>query len=137
MPQLDYIIIFPQIFWFFLILLIFYILILHFFLPKFLYSIKLRKEVILFNSNLILKFSKKNKLDSLNIINILKLNLKEIQNSVYLNNSRLNLFFSKQVRLCPSILDLKLINLVYNNILFCNNQLLNNIKIYPCILNLK
>nr|YP_004062234.1 hypothetical protein PPUL_31 [Plocamiocolax pulvinata]ADR03250.1 hypothetical protein PPUL_31 [Plocamiocolax pulvinata] len=46
MPQLDYTIIFSQIFWLFFIFLFLYTIILHFFLPVFLKSIKIRKELI-------------------------------------------------------------------------------------------
>nr|YP_010316743.1 ATP synthase F0 subunit 8 [Batrachospermum sp.]UNB13396.1 ATP synthase F0 subunit 8 [Batrachospermum sp.] len=51
MPQLDRIIVFTQIFWLFFVFLFLYIVLTHFFLPKFLQSFKTRNLIIEHNSN--------------------------------------------------------------------------------------
>ena len=51
MPQLDRIIIFTQIFWLFLVFTSLYIILIYFFFPTFLRSLKARNLVIEFNNN--------------------------------------------------------------------------------------
>ena len=51
MPQLDRIIIFTQIFWLFLVFTSLYIILIYFFFPTFLQSLKARNLVIEFNNN--------------------------------------------------------------------------------------
>ena len=51
MPQLDRIIIFTQIFWLFLVFTSLYIILIYFFFPTFLRSLKARDLVIEFNNN--------------------------------------------------------------------------------------
>lgn len=46
MPQLDSLIVFPQMFWFFITFGVFYFLIIHYFSPNLLISLRLRKHVI-------------------------------------------------------------------------------------------
>jgi len=137
MPQLDRIIVFPQIFWLFLILIIFYSFLIHVFLPKFLISLKLRKEIINYNSNLL----KKKKIDFIEeekkILSIMINNIKQVQNCFYINNSQLNNFLKKFIIVNPVILNKKCINMITNNILFCNKSILNHIKLYPSLLNFK
>lgn len=49
MPQLDFTIVFSQIFWLFAVFFTFYTTLVHFFLPKFLMSIKSRKQIVELN----------------------------------------------------------------------------------------
>jgi hypothetical protein len=51
MPQLDRIIVFTQIFWLFLVFTSLYIILIYFFFPTFLRSLKARNLVIEFNNN--------------------------------------------------------------------------------------
>lgn len=75
MPQLDIIIIFPQIFWFFFFFIIFYSILIHYILPKILLLLKSRKVIIIKNTEETLtrteKAIKKNKLVTQFIINSL------------------------------------------------------------------
>lgn len=137
MPQLDIIIIFPQIFWFFLIFLIFYILLIHFFLPKFLGSLKARKQLIEKNSSLISNILTKIQYEHTLIIKKLNIDLKNIKNSLYLDPNKIQLVFLNYKFINPSQVNTQIIKILHKNILFCNKQVLKNIQIYPSSLNLK
>nr|AHX02465.1 ATP synthase F0 subunit 8 [Plocamium cartilagineum] len=130
MPQLDYIIILSQIFWLFIILIILYTIILHFFLPIFLKSIRIRKELI-------------------NSLNLEVSNLEEIsfkkQNMLYSNvnqhlliikhllNKSNFVFLKKQNSI---IIDKKLSIFISNTIKFYNLQILNAIPFSSKVFNL-
>nr|YP_009317573.1 ATP synthase F0 subunit 8 [Gelidium sinicola]YP_009559277.1 ATP synthase F0 subunit 8 [Gelidium coulteri]AOX49025.1 ATP synthase F0 subunit 8 [Gelidium sinicola]QBA96124.1 ATP synthase F0 subunit 8 [Gelidium coulteri] len=126
MPQLDYIIIFPQIFWLFLIFTVFYISLTHFFLPKFLKSLKARKEIIKANEAEALSLIKKST-DNQTKLNLLLSN--------YLSD--IKRIFSVSPTL--SISDTKSLNnkkadelisiMIKNSALFCDSQILDSISI--------
>jgi len=137
MPQLDRIIILPQIFWFFLIFILFYSLLSHFFLPKFINSIKLRKKIIDLNNDMFLGIEKTTQKDQLLILIQLNKNLSKVKNSIYLNSVKINFIFLDTKLVNPVKLDNCIINVIYKNMLFCNQQILNYIKLYPSNLNLR
>nr|YP_011017746.1 ATP synthase F0 subunit 8 [Heterosiphonia pulchra]WQF69569.1 ATP synthase F0 subunit 8 [Heterosiphonia pulchra] len=137
MPQLDRIIIFPQIFWFFLILICFYAFLSHIFLPKFLKSIKLRKKIIDFNNEAFIHTENKNKEIQLLLLNKLKINLKNLENCIFFDCKQLNLSVFDKKLIKPSKLNLCIVSSIYKNMLFCNKQVLNTINFYPSNLNLR
>nr|YP_009295186.1 ATP synthase F0 subunit 8 [Dasya binghamiae]AOH77198.1 ATP synthase F0 subunit 8 [Dasya binghamiae] len=137
MPQLDRTIIFPQIFWFFLIFIFIYIVILHFFFPKFLNSLKLRKQLLEFNGSLANEFMSKTNQDQLNILINLNKNLKKIKNSIYLNINKINIIFLNSNLTNPLQLTNRVKNTLQKGILFCNKHILNSIKLYPSSFNYK
>jgi len=61
MPQLDRIIVLPQIFWFFVVFILFYSIILHYILPQFLLILKSRKKVLIYNMKLLRKLESNTK----------------------------------------------------------------------------
>nr|YP_009988355.1 ATP synthase F0 subunit 8 [Gelidiella flabella]QNM39631.1 ATP synthase F0 subunit 8 [Gelidiella flabella] len=127
MPQLDRIIIFPQIFWLFLIFTLFYTILTHFFLPKFLRSLKARKLIAKANSekvSLIVKESAENKIKLTNtVMHNLTAVTKILNNSSTLNISNFNLAKIGKVDEAIGIA-------TKNSILFCNSQILDSINIY-------
>ena len=132
MPQLDYIIIFPQIFWLILVFIGSYIILSHYFLPNFLKSIKTRKEIVnfnLFNSSEIQKNRKKkqiflNKLLSNNLILIKNFLSKE---SILLVSIGSNVGFN---------VDIKVATALYNFILYYNMNIVNCIQLKPKLTSL-
>ena len=137
MPQLDFIIVFPQIFWFFLIFISFYFFVINYFLPKFLKSLKLRKYILNFNFIVYNNLLENNRNLKLNFLNKLILNLTNLKFSLYLSSSNLNFFFKKNKYLNTIKFDSYFINLLKNKVVFCNSLLLNSILLYPSNLNLK
>lgn len=134
MPQLDYIIVFPQIFWLMFIFIITYSGLSHFFLPIFLKVLKTRKLIILCNTNKILKNEKK-LLEKQNYLNkILNGNLSILKN-IFTKNILVS--FSSKYRIDMQLVDKKLAQALYNNMLYCNSQLLNCIILKPRLINFK
>nr|AHX02513.1 ATP synthase F0 subunit 8 [Schimmelmannia schousboei] len=134
MPQLDQTIIFSQIFWLFLIFTSLYTILTHFFLPKFLRSLKARKHIsdinILETSNVVKRTADKQVL----LKKILLKNLLLVRQTF----SNVNLFSSinnKNIDICE--LDKKISNVIYNTTLYCDYSLLESISLYPKGLNLK
>jgi len=137
MPQLDRIIIFPQVFWFLLIFILFYTFLSHIFLPKFLSSIRLRKKIMDINNNIFFNLENQLKKDQKFLFAKLQLNLDSLKKSIYLNPRRLNFIFLNSKQLNPIKLDSCIINFIYKNMLYCNKQILNQIKFYPSNFNFK
>lgn len=131
MPQLDYIIIFSQIFWLFFVFCFFYAIVLHFFLPMFLKSIKIRRELInSFNleiSNLE-EISFKKTLLLYSNVNQHLLIIKQL-----LQKENFIIFLQKNNSI---IIDKKLSIVISNTIKFYNLQVLNSILFCPQVFNL-
>nr|YP_009317642.1 ATP synthase F0 subunit 8 [Pterocladiella musciformis]AOX49094.1 ATP synthase F0 subunit 8 [Pterocladiella musciformis] len=127
MPQLDRIIIFPQIFWLFLIFTSFYIVSTHFFLPEFLKSLKSRKSVIDLNelkANTIKQqiIESEQKFKDLLTQDLARIKFFFDSNSAF---KILNLENSEAKEA-----DRVISQAVKNSILFCNFQILNAIEIH-------
>ena len=134
MPQLDRIIIFSQIFWLFIIFTSLYAIITHFFLPKFLKSIKARKQIIDSNNHEILIINSKIQEQH----NLLKQTI--IKNLALIENSIKNEFETvtmEKSNLNNKLIDEKIANLSIKNSLYCDTHLLNSILLFPKGLNLK
>nr|WQF69592.1 ATP synthase F0 subunit 8 [Pleonosporium sp.] len=136
MPQLDFIIIFPQIFWFFIIFSILYIFILHTAIPRILIVLKSRKSLVQQNNltaaNLELQLLKSQKL----VVSKIICNLKSLEAAVFLNQTKIKLLLNNS-KLDSRVLNLKMISAITNLILFCNKQTLGSILFFPSKLNLK
>ena len=134
MPQLDRIIIFSQIFYLFITFTSLYAIITHFFLPKFLKSLKTRKQIVEANDKEIIilnnKFDEQQILIRQTIIKSLSLIENFIKNE--LEFSKIDKFKSN-----IQLVDEKIANISLNNLLYCDTQLLNLITLLPKSLNLK
>nr|YP_010620253.1 ATP synthase F0 subunit 8 [Deltalsia parasitica]WAX04289.1 ATP synthase F0 subunit 8 [Deltalsia parasitica] len=138
MPQLDFLIILPQIFWLILCFTIFYFLLTYYFLPFFLKTIKAR-----------INFIKINKEFESNTINLLfkhkqdifqKLNILLYEIRVFLFARLLHLkfnFVKKPFKKKFLILNKKIFNATSLSFFFCNPILLSSLKFYPLFLNKK
>lgn len=134
MPQLDRIIIFSQIFWLFLVFTLLYMITTHFFLPKFLKSLKIRKQIIQSNDQEILTISIKTKEQQIMLKQIIQKNLILIEQFI---KNEIELVESNQIKIGFPFIDEKIANVLMYNTLYCNNQLLNSVILFPKFLNLK
>jgi len=132
MPQLDRIIIFPQIFWFCLVFICFYLILTSIFLPKFLQSFKIRK--LLLNKNtkesdhLIKKLTEKRFF----LKNRLIKDLQNIKN-VWININ----FLATNINFTSLVINEKIAKVIYWNILYYDIHVLRQISIFPKNFNLK
>ena len=126
MPQLDFVIAFPQIFWLISIFFSLYMIIVHFFLPNFIKSLKARKQVVSENSETLISLEKDflqkqiilNKFFETSFSKIKEMLEKEISSSfkeTFLGN--LNL------------IDVKVAKALYFNILYQDITILKSIKL--------
>nr|YP_008963788.1 ATP synthase F0 subunit 8 [Grateloupia angusta]AGO19301.1 ATP synthase F0 subunit 8 [Grateloupia angusta] len=134
MPQLDRIIVFSQIFWLFIIFAIFYTILTHFFLPKFLAALKSRKQIIEVNALEVAKITEKSSLKQNLIQKVLIKDLALIKN-ILVNN--LNVALSAKQNSNISIIDEKIGLIIFNTVKYCDAQLLSFISLRPKSLNLK
>nr|AHX02489.1 ATP synthase F0 subunit 8 [Riquetophycus sp. HSY-2014a] len=134
MPQLDRIIIFSQIFWLFIIFTSLYAILTHFFLPKFLKSLKARKQIIEVNDKEIIILNNKFNEQQILVEQTIIKNLNLIED--FIKNE---LEFSKTNKLKSSIqlIDERIADISLNSLLYCDTQLLNSISLFPKSLNLK
>lgn len=126
MPQLDFIIIFPQIFWLIVVFFFTYAILIHFFLPIFLKSLKIRKYILVENSKVLtstqFKFDSKQR--QLNLI--LNANFNKIK--VMLEAEFFALFSDKSTFDLNSI-DTKIVEALYYNILYHDLEVLDSITL--------
>jgi len=128
MPQLDFTIIFPQIFWLCSLFSIFYFSLTFYLLPKFLTALKLRKFILEENS-------KKSILQSSTLIESQlksKKNLNQKLEVLLLNFEKMNYSLKKTSEITNSkLVDSKLITSTTQLILFCDSIIFQNILFYP------
>ena len=131
MPQLDIIIIFPQIFWFFLLFISFYSLLIHFILPKLVVILKIRKLIIINNVKETLKLKEKSIFKS-NIVtqwikkSLLLINKTLKTNSLVINKTNID-----------NQLDSKISLIIQELILYYNKYTFNIINLYHKNFNYK
>lgn len=133
MPQLDRIIIFPQIFWLVVIFTLTYAILTHFFLPKFVKSLKSRKQIVELNSQELLNLVSQIETRQFLVKQFLVKNLATIESS-------LSSEFLIQVNLTqPSTykIDSKVGIAILNVSLYCDTNLCDRIFFYPKFLNSK
>lgn len=136
MPQLDFLIILPQIFWLIFFFSLFYYVLTYYFLPIFLKTINSRKYLLENNKNI------ENKLTN-SILERRKFLLIELNHNlnqvkivlfIRLMHTKFN-FHKKPFSLQFSKLNTKIIDAANKSILYCNYPMLNSLKFYPQILN--
>lgn len=134
MPQLDLTIVFSQIFWLFIFFFAIYTILTHFFLPKFLLSIKSRKKIITFNSFKVLETQKTLIKHQNALYNSLSESLVLVRNTLISNWT----YISKPDPNSNLILvDEKISLTVFNTVKYCNFEVLNLISFYPRAFNFK
>lgn len=134
MPQLDRIIITSQIFWLFVIFTTLYIILTHFFLPKFLKVIKARKQIVDINNQEVLILNTRLNERQILLKQLVNRNLSLIEKVLKKKIENLNL---NNLNPNAQSVDEKIAQTSIINILYCNNSLLNSIIIFPKALNLK
>nr|YP_010620138.1 ATP synthase F0 subunit 8 [Melanothamnus gigas]WAX04174.1 ATP synthase F0 subunit 8 [Melanothamnus gigas] len=136
MPQLDILIILPQIFWLILSFSFFYFFLSYFFLPLFLKTINSRKKFLKTNqiieTQLISNSLKKRQF----ILKKLNLTFSKIRSIIFLNIFSLNFnFYQQPFEFAYIKLTNQLLIATMKSILFCNTILLKSLKFYPFVLN--
>nr|UVF63021.1 ATP synthase F0 subunit 8 [Synarthrophyton patena] len=134
MPQLDFIIIFPQIFWLLIVFLFTYIILSHFFLPIFIKTLKSRKYIILENTKILIKTQNKFNLKQTQLSFLLNRNFKLIK--VMLETEIFSLF-SEDSNIDLNLVNIKLIEALYYNILYYNSNVLDSIPLKLRLSHLK
>nr|YP_010027354.1 ATP synthase F0 subunit 8 [Sarcopeltis skottsbergii]QOS04475.1 ATP synthase F0 subunit 8 [Sarcopeltis skottsbergii] len=131
MPQLDRIIVFPQIFWLFVIFVSTYVILTHFFLPKFVKSLKSRKLIIEANNVELSALTSKIVSKQLLLKQLLLNNLMIIDDSL---NCELSIS-DNLLKLNLHKVDEKMGIAAFNASLYCDVHLFNCISFYPKFLN--
>lgn len=128
MPQLDFTIILPQIFWLLLAFFFVYTVLVYFFLPIFIKSLKVRKYIVLENSLLLEKTQNKFFLKQAYLNDLLNKNFHLIKS--ILETEILNIFSSKNKFNLNSI-DTKIVKVIYYITLYHNTSILDSISLSP------
>lgn len=135
MPQLDFLIILPQIFWLILFFSLTYFSLTYFFLPLFLKTLNSRKYFLKINKN------KETSLinDIINnrslVFKNLSSNFDQLKSILFFRLLHLKFqFYKKPYSHQFSKLNNKIFKATVNSILYCNFTVLQKIKIYPRIL---
>nr|YP_011017054.1 ATP synthase subunit 8 [Pterocladiella capillacea]WQB61732.1 ATP synthase subunit 8 [Pterocladiella capillacea] len=132
MPQLDRIILFPQIFWLFIVFVSFYIVLTHFFLPRFLKVLKSRKSIIDLNDSKIIKI-RDQFIKSEQQLNQILLNDLLVIRKIFNSNPTFEVFYLKNSE--TKKVDETLSKALKNSVLFCNFQILDLIEIHCKLAN--
>ncbi len=128
MPQLDFIIAFPQIFWLVVIFFSLYTILVHFFLPTFIKLLKSRKQIVLENSQLLISLQKNFDLKQKNLNKLMEKNfliIKEMLEKEIFN------FFSGSFSINLVEVDKKIAKTLYCNLLYYDSNILEAISIKP------
>lgn len=132
MPQLDRIIVFSQIFWLFVIFVLTYIVLTHFFLPKFIKSLKSRKQIIEVNDIELSELTSRILNKQLLLKQLLLKNLAMVNTSLNHEFSTSNILSKQNVHK----IDAKIGTATHNISLYCDDRLFNCIFFYPKLLNI-
>lgn len=134
MPQLDFNIALPQIFWLIILFIFVYTILVHFFLPNFIKLIKTRKYIILVNEQEVI-FLKENLVKKQFIFR------KTIQQNFgglkIVLEKQLSTFFTSPSTTSTISIDTKLVSVLNNSILYYDTTILNLIYLKPSLLDLK
>ena len=128
MPQLDFIIAPSQIFWSITNFLVLYIVLTHFFLPKFIKILKTRKQILLENTNRLLNLRKQ--LDNKQYVfsTFVENSLTKIK---ILIESEISLAFKKTFFINLTESNKKVSNALYFNLVFYDSNVLKSIQVKP------
>ena len=128
MPQLDFSITSSQIFWLIITFFSLYTILTHFFLPSFIKILKIRKQVLKENANLQVKlksqFEDKQKI----FVSIIEKNLTKIK---FLVEKEICMTFKNYFFVDLNILDEKISNALYSNLVFYDINILKSMYIKP------
>lgn len=127
MPQLDFSIIFPQIFWLCILFTIFYFILTFYLLPNFLIALKSRHFILDENSR---KLNLYNNSFS-NLKNPVNQKLKENFDNILINFDNINFIFKNQNNSPLSSINNVLSKATVQTLFFCNSTVFKNINFYP------
>lgn len=128
MPQLDFSIIFPQVFYLFVTFFLVYTILVYFFLPIFIKSLKSRKRIVLENSKLLISTQNNFVTKQVYLNTILNKNFCLLK--LTLETKILNIFFFKG-SLDLNYVDIKLIKALYNIVLYYDMSVLDSVSLSP------
>nr|YP_010620184.1 ATP synthase F0 subunit 8 [Gredgaria maugeana]WAX04220.1 ATP synthase F0 subunit 8 [Gredgaria maugeana] len=138
MPQLDLVIVFPQIFWLFLFFTFFYFLLTYYFLPIFLKTIRSRKEFIKNNQLMEIHLIKEVSNKQQNMFNITNISLGNLRFILFTKLLHIKFKFNHQpFKKNFLVINKKILIALTHSFFFCNSILLNYVKCYPFVLNKK
>lgn len=132
MPQLDFVISFPQIFWLIVIFFMFYTVVVHFFLPNFIKILKSRKQIVLENSKTLIELENKFNSKQLLLNRTLETNFIKIR---ILLEKDISQFFSTKNLFDSTLVNVKISTALYYNILYYDTNVLESIFLKPTFLN--
>jgi len=132
MPQLDFVIAFPQIFWLIVIFFMFYTIVVHFFLPNFIKILKSRKQIVLENSKTLVELENRFNSKQLLLSGTLETNFIKIR---ILLEKDISQFFSTKNLFDLTLVDTKIAMALYYNILYYDTNVLESILLKPNFLN--
>nr|YP_009348188.1 ATP synthase F0 subunit 8 [Corallina officinalis]APX55298.1 ATP synthase F0 subunit 8 [Corallina officinalis]QJF58169.1 ATP synthase F0 subunit 8 [Corallina officinalis]QJF58215.1 ATP synthase F0 subunit 8 [Corallina officinalis] len=134
MPQLDFTIAFPQIFWLFLSFFLLYSIIVHVFLPIFVKSFKARKKLVIANNESFNHLQKQLHLKQTSLITLLNQNIIKIRTTFEKN---ILPTFTSDTTFDFDLINQKLAKVLYYNTLYCDLNVLDSIPLKPKFLNLR
>lgn len=138
MPQLDFIIVLPQVFWLLVIFISFYFILTYIFLPMFLRTISARNKFI--KQNYLAEAMHVEEIISQRQVLIKKTNLTFFLLHKNLFNNLLNLhflFFKIPFKQNYLEVNKKIFSSLKKSFYFCNSIILNSFIFYPAFLNKK
>lgn len=134
MPQLDFTIAFPQIFWLFLSFFLLYSIIVHVFLPIFVKSFKAWKKLVIANNESFNHLQKQLHLKQTSLITLLNQNIIKIRTTFEKN---ILPTFTSDTTFDFDLINQKLAKVLYYNTLYCDLNVLDSIPLKPKFLNLR
>nr|YP_010620230.1 ATP synthase F0 subunit 8 [Dictyomenia sonderi]WAX04266.1 ATP synthase F0 subunit 8 [Dictyomenia sonderi] len=138
MPQLDFLIILPQIFWLIICFTLFYFTLSYLFLPFFLKTIKARINFIKNNQLLETQLNQIVFEKQQSLFKNLNTALNKIRSVLFTKLFHLKFKFKEQpYKKTYLIRNKKILTASAHSFLFCNSLLLNSLKFYPLFLNKK
>jgi len=132
MPQLDFVIAFPQIFWLIVIFFTFYTVVVHFFLPNFIKTIKSRKQIVLENTKILLDMEVKFNYKQTLLSKTLEMNFIKIR---FLLEKDISRFFSIKNLFDLTPVNTKTAAALYYNVLYYDINILDSVPLIPNFLN--
>lgn len=134
MPQLDFIIFFPQVFWLIILFLFLYVIVIHFFLPFFIKILKSRKYILKKNTELLLKNQLEFKVKQSKMNILLNKNFKKTKK---IFEHQIFILFFLNSKFDWNLVDRKVVKVLYYNILYYDINVLKSIPLKLKFLNIK
>ena len=128
MPQLDFIIAFPQIFWLVIVFFSLYTILAHFFLPRFIKLLKARKQIVLENSLTLETLQKNFTSKQMNLNKIMENNLLKVKEML---EKEISNFFVNVLSVELKEVDKKIAKALYCNLLYYDSTILEAVSVKP------